>query len=301
MLYSPGDIWVTSIREQLNVTENYTDYALNFSSCSDLLHVLGHVRNLSPKLAAAFTAPFDSHAEGSTGGNYFSTNFKNVEIYIQAGEALGTVLRRGALDFTTIDRRVPAVVSANPARWSSDRLHTFCSVDYFTTETKSSLKNLFGYTRTLKRTTEPLCGTFAQDVPNTAQGNWFVKNTASFSEDPHLALVHDNLNSIYGIFSVGTALSSVTGLATEIYNFTPLHSGEYNREFSEVASDGKVYCYDAIFGYDAIWGNLNSTAPKYPILIQLTSSTTLRVAKLSASSCGAGPWTIGNSFVEYER
>lgn len=80
LLYAPGDIWITRIREQNNITDNYVDYALYFSSCSDVLHLFGHVRNLSQKLKDAFMAPFDNNSDFSypTGGKYYSNRYKTV-------------------------------------------------------------------------------------------------------------------------------------------------------------------------------------------------------------------------------
>lgn len=218
---------------------------------------------------------------------------------------MGTALRRGSLDFTTIDRRIPDLVFANPSRWGSDTKRTVCSVDYFTSGLKNDLRNLFSYNRfRLKRTVEPVCGQFAEDIPGTAQGAWFLKGTAvkNYIQGLQLALVHDNLDPTYGVFSVGNGLLEI-GIKPEIHNFKPLHSGEYNRDFNEVMPDGKVYCYNAIFGYSEIYGFPSPNPNIKPLLLQLAIPTTLRVTNLSnaTSTCGYGPWTIGDKFVNYER
>lgn len=295
-LYAPGDIWVTNIRQ--SITAEYTDYALDFSPCVDLSNTFGHVRTLAAKLQDAFQAPFDRYEEYTSGGTASKNYYKKVAIHLSPGETMGTVLRRGALDFTTIDQRIPEHVFANPDRWGNNSLSRMvCPIDYYTSDVKNILRNLFGVGPNTLRTIEPRCGAFAEDIPRTAQGNWFLIGSPTYPEDPHLALVRYDLDPAIPMFSVGNGLSMI-GIDHGVYYFTPSHAGEYNREFGEVTPDGKTYCYDTNRGWPA-WNPPSSVYQ--PLLIQLTSPTTLRVAKPGTPSCGSGPWFIGENFVAYER
>ena len=141
------------------------------------------------------------------------------------------------------------------------------------------------------------CGFVIQDLPGAAQGNWYFFGTGNypdtFPQDPHLALVHDNIHPSLGAFSVGT---SVPGLRTGVYHFKPQTSGRVNLDFSQVTADGNVYCYDPLNHY---WGE--PISPAHSILLQLTSETTLRIEKRDAAECGTGPRTFQSNFAEFER
>lgn len=307
-ILSPGDIWVTTIREQVNVAENLTSNALFFSSCLDIIHALGYVETFSQKLSDAFIEPFESLSE-----NNYRYRYKNVEIHFSPGEILGTIKmaekkfgKPSPIDFTTVDRTAPELVFANPARWRNDLKHTACPLDYFSSDLKGILKNFMSSSQSIygTRTEEPVCGEVAQDVPGTVQGAWVTKGTPDVfpnPEDKHLALVHDKFNPKLGVISMGNSLSSA-GVDTGLYYFTPAHTGEYNREFKEIFPDSKVYCYD----YDGSYTPLSPPsfysvpAPKHSFIIQLTSPTALRVGKLE-TICGSGPWTFGPNYVDFER
>jgi len=69
----------------------------------------------------------------------------------------------------------------------------------------------------------------------------------TYPEDPHMALVHNNINPAQAVFSIGT---SFTGVETGGYSFTPSASGLVNPDFSRVTADGKVYCFEtSLNGY----------------------------------------------------
>lgn len=297
-LVAPGDMWITKIRAVSKKDLDTSDYAIHFQSCADISGILGHVNSISPKLAKAFAegviaAPID-YTEYVIDGRTYVDQTKGInELALKAGETIGTALRSGALDFFTIDRRIAPLHFANPSRFPDFTKYVVCPIDYFTSDTKSLLQSLLGYKSTIKRTIEPLCGEFAQDIDGTAQGVWFVKGTIdTYPENPHLALVHDNTIPTYGILSIGTSLER-----SKLYHFVPAHSGQSNREFSEVASDGTIYCYDGVDGRP--YNNPNGSG-EYALIIQLTSPTTLRAQNIG-TSCGSGPWSFGGNYADYER
>ena len=94
------------------------------------------------------------------------------------------------------------------------------------------------------------------------------------------------------VFSVGTG-GKDGGIDTGAYSFAPKTDGKINRDFSQVGADGVVYCYDTV--------NVNQQGAKKAILITMPSATKLQLKKSPTATCGAGPWAIGEGFVEYER
>lgn len=289
-LYSPGNATVTQISASEHVTDGFTDYAFTFQPCNEFKAQFGHVSALSDKLNQALTAPYQWDSTYSTGGKTYRNYGKNVSLTISAGEQIGVVggnTGQMALDMNTYDSRI-TLNFANSSRWSqrSDTIHTVCPINYYSGDLKNSLSSKLGNGRT-NRSIDPICGTIEQDVSGTAQGNWFVAGTTTFSsEDPHLALVHDNIDPTKPIFSVGTSMSS-SGLSSGTYEFTSQSSGLVNRDFNNITSDGNIYCY----------------TPSYlsgKLILQMTNSTTLKIERQDGN-CDLPPWTFTSNATTFER
>jgi len=291
-LYSPGDATVIQISASEHVTDGFTDYTFTFQPCNEFKAQFGHVSALADKLSQALSAPYQWDSTYSTGGKTYRNYGKNVSLTITAGEQIGTVggnAGQMALDMNAYDSRI-TLNFANLSRWSqrSDTTHTVCPINYYSSDLKTTLTNRFGdYDGNPKRTVDPICGTIEQDVAGTTQGNWFVAGTTTFSsEDPHLALVHDNIDPAQAVFSVGTSMSA-SGLSSGTYQFSPQSSGLVNRDFDDITSDGNAYCFE----------------PNYlsgKIIMQLTNSVTLKIEK-QADSCGSGPWNFTSAATDFER
>ena len=289
---APGNIWVTRIgsSEYTMKGRQIKDYKLDFRVCTEVRGYFIHLTSLSEKLLQSFAQP-ENCKEYDTG----SIHYKNCEkdfyfspISVAVGEPIGTA--GGSSDFGLADLRTQELVYANPKRWYEDPLHRVCPLDYFTANIGVQLKSMLGSSDS-KRTVEPVCGEVAQDKPGTAQGVWFVKGTSNtYPEDPHLALVHDNIDPLKGVFSVGT---SINGLSSGTYSFNPANSGLVNRDFKDITADGKVYCYEAAGG--------RPYTQYVVVILQLTSSTTLRIEKQNLNKCGNGPWTFSSNYVDFER
>ncbi len=223
-------------------------------------------------------------------------------IEVQAGELIGTAGDDGnlALDFGIRDSRITPLEYANPSRLFSnqsgfDQFHLACAIDYYPPDKRDQLLARLGdYFGERPRTIEPICGEVEQDEPGTAQGKWYRAGTAVelSPEDPHLALVHDNVDPSRGVFSVGT---SVPGLGPNAWFFAPQPSGGVNRDFSQVTADGTIYCYEPV--------GRSGRPPSSPlvILLQMTSDITLRIEKRDAAQCGTGPWVFQSDYVDFER
>ena len=87
------------------------------------------------------------------------------------------------------------------------------------------------------------------------------------------------------VISNGTSLA---GLGSGAYEFTPRDSSRINRDFVDITADGEIYCFENFFDETIL-------------LFQLTSDTTLRVEAQAAAACGEDPWSFGSSFTDYER
>lgn len=291
-LYAPGNATVTQINGSEHVDEGFTDYSITLQPCDELKLVFGHVTSLSSGLSEALTAPFQWDSTYSTGGKTYRNFGKNVSIAIIAGEEIGTTggnPGQNALDIGAYDSRV-TLNFANSSRFAGrDTIHTACPINYYFGDLKTTLMNLFGdYDGDPKRTVEPICGTIEQDIAETAQGIWFVKGTTTLEgEDPHLALVHDNMDPTKAVFSVGNSMSP-SGLSGGTYSFIPQNSGLINRDFDDIRADGNIYCFEPNYLTGAI-------------LLQLQSPTTLRIEKQTSTSCAGGSYSFGTTYTDFER
>ncbi len=300
-VFAPGHIWITSIEEKLYASPPTTDYSITFKPCNQFAAYFHHVQKLSAELLVRVGSFEGSGCDTSAPVNSCR---KHVMIEMQAGEVIGVAGGEGhlALDLGAIDGRVSPLVYANPARfWSSasglDQFHMVCPIDYYVPDLRVELRGRLGdFTGQTARTAEPICGEVEQDEPGTAQGNWYQRGTVGGPPFPYgsqIALVHSNFDPSLGAFSIGTL---VPGLGTGAYYFRPQTFGRVNLDFSEVISDGNVYCYDSMFGLAGY-----AVSPAQIILVQLTTEATLRIEKIDAAECGAGPWAFQANFADFER
>lgn len=292
---APGDIWITRIgsSEYTMNGQQIKDYKMDFTVCKDVKGYFIHLTSLSAKLLNDFGQSSNCR-EYDTGGIRYKNcekDFYSTPIFVAGGESIGAA--GGSSDFGLADLRTPELVYANTNRWQEDPLHRVCPLDYFTGEVRPQLKSLLG-SNEVKRTIEPICGEVAQDKPGTAQGVWFVKGTTStYPEDPHIALAHDNIEPLKGVFSVGTSMSK-TGLSSGAYYFNPKSSGLVNRDFKYVTADGNVYCYEPS-------DKFNNQRLPFTVIMQLSNPTRLIIEKQDSTNCGSGPWLFTSKYTEFER
>lgn len=291
-LYSPGNVRVTSIdvTDHLSESPQYSDYTLTFYPCDNIYFKLSHITTLSQSLLGQIAPPYNSDNTYETGGKTYRMYNKTVSVSLTAGEQIGTAGGRAgqnALDFYAYDNQNISLTFANASRWYDFTSHTACPLDYYSADKKAVLRAKLG-NGSYQRTTEPVCGRIDQDVSGSAKGTWFAVGSPSHPEDPHLALIDYNINPAYQIFSVGTSMSA-SGLSSSSYSFTPAGSGSVNPNFQNVTPGSGVVCFESIGVSNTI------------ILLQLTSSTTLRMEKQTAAGCGSGPWSFGATYTDFER
>src|SRR5262249_48230566 len=205
----------------------------------------------------------------STGGVTVTQCRKTLSLDISAGFSLGTAggtIRANALDVGMRDQRV-TLDFISPAKYPPDRIHTVCAADYMEPSLKAAVESKLGnFSATVHRIRPPLCGEIMYDVAGTASGDWFAVGESTDHEDPHLALVPDNVQPNLLTFSVGT---SVPSLSTGTFVFAPsLVPGTFvNQPFNSV-TPAAVYCY----------GPIPSGGVQRIIFLEMTDSTHLRIA-----------------------
>jgi hypothetical protein len=235
----------------LGVDEEAGDYYAYLTPCADVRVYLIHIAEFAPRLARLVTEPFGGHRVGPG-------FFKLVLLDLEAGELIGWADReRGPYDVGFIDKRRPALGFANPSRYSvppeiippdmppelidaltGDRVRQYCIIDEYVPAVKTQLESLLGsFDGVTRRATPPLCGTQMQDVPGTAQGNWFTPAGGGIPERGRIALVHDNIDPSLPVFSIGNDLS---GWPAGRWRFTPLPTGMVNRDFDDVLPGSRV-------------------------------------------------------------
>lgn len=310
-VFSPAHSWVVDVAvvEHLSEKPPYTDYNLRLSPCRQFFDSFWHVSALSQALLDAIDAAGDGDClTYGTGGQDYKYCELHLAVEVQAGEQIGTaggLPGQYMLDFGAFDARIAPLPFAGIARHHRDPdgvdvLHVVCPVDYFDAATRSGLEARLGRSDGKEmRTAEPRCGTVMQDLPGTAQGIWYVTGTVDeYPEDPHLALVHDNVDPTVATFSVGT---SIPGLASQAYPFRPTTSALVNRDFADITADGHIYCFDSTAGLATWRSNGRSLAKGSIVLAALTSATTLRIEHQAKTACGSGPWAFGSGAVDFER
>ena len=287
---SPGamTIWQVERTEALAAAAGQTEHVVRFSPCANVSAYFTRVSELDPSLAARL-GPFEDASCAST--ETLRTCIKTVRIDMPAGAPIGTVDGAQALDFGLGDNRQPPLPYFDKRRDDFDPLHAACPVDYFDATSRATLEARFSdATGTVPRTAAPLCGEIAQDRAGTAQGRWFVPDTAhSMPQSRHLALVHDNVDPAVPVFSVGTSLPAFLGTWT----FAPQTSGTIDRDFRDVRP-GILYCWNV-----TPWPP-RAGVPAWMVVAGMPDALRLQLTARTAARCEDGPPTLEGA-IEFER
>ncbi len=260
-LYSPADVALLLISFTYGITQDPVDYTLWFSLCKDVVGYYNHVKEISPNIQKMVDER-DCRFQGES-----KTSRCNIELFepIEAGSVVGKVGRlQGNFDFGTIDLRTK-LSYANPERYGTRSLHIQCPYDYYDNAMKEKFFELIG------RNDADQCGKVMQDVFGTLKGNWFYGESRAdmgTDWDKYMAFVQDNKDPSKSVISVGGVFTDAGKM-----EFTPTNSGFINRDFSQVNSDGNVYCYEGS-GIDG------------RIIIQLASQTQLKIEKQNGTCSG---------------
>lgn len=221
-LLAPARIRVTN----LHIFIGKGDYEIGFEACSGVNGYFIHLDTLSSRLESEIG--YDDCAGDLC--------FVELDMWFDEGELLGQVGINGlSFDLGMIDERVQNEF-VSQQRYGDYLVNAACGLDYFSEEITAP------YYSKLRGTDEHRCGTIAQDVPGTLQGNWFFsQGTTAYSSETYnqeLAFVHHPENPSKGVISIGGSL-----IEANTWHFDPRHEGFIDREPSEVVP-GAIYCYE---------------------------------------------------------
>jgi len=256
-IYSPADVYLTSVSWDDGMSQDPRDYTVYFAVCNDVVGYYNHIKTISPELQ---TIVDSKECENFSSGSSGCTKVLDLDKF-ENGKLMGTVgLKQGNWDFGLIDLRVD-LNFIKPNRYPERSRHIQCAFDYYPQGMKQSLYSLINRD-------DSTCGTTMQDIPNTLQGNWFHKSAADNQEvswDMYLAFVGDYEFS-------GVQVVSVAGIFTNPskFEFVPKDTGNINRNFSHV-TPGETYCYQT---EDV--GKYQRGA-KGKIVVQMTDKETLQI------------------------
>jgi hypothetical protein len=310
--YAPGNGWIIQI---VGVTyPNDADapgginpnYYFVFSPCREVTLFTGQGA-LSPALAAAVASAgaqttCSSFNQNLNGGN--GSCVTNLELPVHAGDVLttGAVPDFGAL----LDTRFQLSGFANPSRHNLNR--GFCPLNYFAPGvlTATYTPGYIDGTTPVPRTASPLCGTIVQDIPGTAQGDWYSPAADPANDNAQMALVHDIVLTSTAVFSVGSD-NSVPAIFQGKNFFAPKMSADgthINYDFGLV-SDNQIYCYDTFAsGYPVF--NASTGLTGYIVLLQLTdpAKDTLQIEiqdPMASCTATAGTWAFTSNAITFQR
>ena len=295
-VYAPGKltlIWVEN-KQIYNAETNEKlgpDWQLNFAPCRGMNLAFIHITGLSEKLRAAIHGEevncqedkisIESNQENIP--SYYRTCHPDIDhVQLEPGELIGTFgdmvqSKQYGFDIGLYNYNTPPLAFVSPNRYYVETLHAVCFADYYTPELKAKYQAKFGEKNldkssmqqvVIPRTKEPVCGQVMYDLAGSIAGDWF-KNPVkmnNITDNDALVLIHNNIDPDLAEFS----WAQVTN-----FNFIPTHSGQYNREFSEVKADGKLYCYSR-----------EEVEVNEKFIIQLIDNQKLKVEK-QIGKCGA--------------
>ena len=212
-----------------------------------------------------------------------------------AGEVLGAAGGNPggyALDFGMFDLRVRQDDNvANPERYQSARfLSSVCFLLYY--KESPVLDRLIDLVSRDKVEGETIpCGSYLQDIPGTAQGNWFLLGVNETNpEDPHMALAPSNLRPAQAVISMGT---SVPGLRAGAHGFLPVDQGLLNRDFKDITPDGLTYGFEIIprgsVGFAGI------------VIVGMPDEETLWIETLTGATSDPSSWAFTENKTTFKR
>jgi hypothetical protein len=290
-LYSPGTLTITRVNAIEHLHAGITDYSIELQS-GESLHVrLGHVSSLSENVFGDTTSfkAWEMTNEYSTGGETYRWWSKEYNITVEAGQVIGTAggnPNQWALDLFLYDLEKTQQNIANPERWSKSwYFHAVDPLSYY--EFNPVFEQLLQLVdREISEGEKPPYGSVLQDILGTAQGCWFLQGvTETYPEDPHLALVYDNINPRLAILSIG---NSILNLTAGTYEFLPKGSGLLNRDFKDIIPDGNTYGFQ-IERFDGI------------IIVSMPDGETLWMEALPGVGIEPNQWLFSTDKTVFNR
>ena len=303
-LYAPSDGWVTQVTEILTGS-SVSSYSLAFQPCAEVTlnflsisTVVSGLLNTTPSFRQC-----SSDGQGYPGAT--GTCTISLRAAVKAGDLIGTGPAT-TIDFGPLeDTRMQLTGFANSSRHTLSR--GFCPLNYFASSVQTTYGALLGGNngaRFLARSVSPTCGTIVQDVSGTAQGDWYRIGSPDIPDNPHLALVHDNISPSTATLSVGSSVPGFQG-AHAVFPKTTADGTRIDYDFNLI-QDTQIYCYD---GFQSTF-NSGLFSPDTSLsgriaIVQLTGSSlgnlTLELQNPGTSCAAAAPWSFTGSAVNFQR
>jgi hypothetical protein len=286
---APSKATVTEIYEATFSATGKKNYQIFMHPCREVRAYFGHAVTISDKLAAEFAKETPKCNSFDSGDGSLTTTCRreNLNISLEEGEIFGSGPDTAGIDFGTLDFRRKPAAFIDITHYDSYYPYYASPLDYFKADVKAQIEaktgSVFGAPM---RTALPIGGTYMQDIPGTAQGNWFLpgkyhSNSTDLSQ--FMGLVHDYVDPTQPLMSAG---ASITGMKLGLYTFKPESSGLTNRDFNAITPDGNTYCYDGFINGQSA-GGLPVGKPSGVLLMTMPDAKTLKVELVSGSTCAA--------------
>lgn len=311
--YAPGNGWITQIVEVLYPNNSVAPGGINpiyyftFQPCQEVSLLTG-LGTLSPALAAALPSGYTTCSSfGQNLGGSNGSCVTDLQLPVRAGDPLtiGVVPDFGALS----DTRFQISGFANPSRHNLNR--GFCPLNYFAPGVLPPSYTATGYVSgatPIPRAAAPICGTNMQDIPGTAQGDWYFPGSDPTNEEAQMALVEDEVYTSSGVFSLGTdnAFPAIFQGKSFFQAKAAADGTRIDYGFGLV-NDNQIYCYDTLGGlFPGFMYSGDFTG--YIVLIQLTdpAKDTLNIELQNpggSANCTttAGTWAFTGAALTFER
>ncbi|SHJ26642.1 hypothetical protein [Pseudozobellia thermophila] len=290
-LLSPGNIQLIEVEINLREVGDSVvgqDYSLKFDLGKYYLN-FGHVTDLADDIKAAMES-------ASTSGNkrckepydLNGTTFTDCVVKIDhfkvtAGQEIG----KGGGQPGQYGLDMGAQIKGEEPPFNA-----VCPFIYYKRTVYEDIRQKFSnYDGSIPRTTEPLCGEYNYEIPNTASGIWKKQGLPLYPEDMQVALVKDNIQPEFPVFSIS---NSLTGLSSGVYYFDVQNTGVVNRKFEDVKSDGNTYCYDLKYK--------NTSTILGSMILKMSDDTTLDLEYRPDYDCSVNTdYTFSNKKVRYVK
>jgi hypothetical protein len=331
-VFSPGKAEIVAVEYHAGGPK----WSIHLKPCKNVSLYFFEVDELAPAIAAAV-------GDVAVGGVLFpgAITAKPVAIPLTSGQHIGNAQ---AIDVGLHDFRKPPQPFVNPLRYQVDipvllggypalaadpvaalvapriipqALYNRCPLDYFTPLPRAQMTaRLSDYDGAPLASGIPKCHSHMQDVPKSAQGNWWNDldpvHDALMDEAHAIALVNWNVKPTVQLFSFNENVPGLTSALLEgapppsYVNSTfefPVRVGPQrtNRRFAEI-NDDALYCYDLV--------RIHRGGPRLNavILIQVSDGpagarTKLKIEFVKTSRCPALklPWAFSGKEATYYR
>jgi len=275
-IISPGHAWITKVAKITGPSG--TSYSINLKPCQDLTFILEKVLFLNEDIFGD-SVNIGNCSKYVTGGYEYEVCEKEIFVEVGEGQVLGRIggsTGDSFLGLTAYDKRIKEIDITNEYRFNFNEFGApTCPLYYFVFESRASMEKKLGEMNNgtfYRRVEFPFCGEIYQDLPTTLQGFWFLNGVkGSHPEDPHVALVHDNVNPGIGVFSIG---SSFEKIEAGKYTFEPESKSGINPDF-KITKQGVTYCYQLA----------DKKNRQFVILVQLVDDNNMRMEIQDSNVC----------------